>query len=155
MIDLIEIRNSQFSEEFESLDLEFTFLLDRKFAKEIWIKYIDKDFKPYHQLENRHWLYSEKSIEIGNWLVPYNDDDYCSLEKLFDLKVHWNSNDLLFFVMSRYFIIRTTWCEFKKYSINFLMCEDESPILINQNDMQKVVVFNPIGSIKTIIRKER
>ena len=134
MDGLIKINHSRFSEEFKSIELDATFLLSKNYAQKVWKFFIDRDFKPYHQLGHSHWLYSFSSTVVGSWTDSYNNEDYVYLEKLISSRVNWNLDDQLLFLMSRHFIIKTTWSDFRKASINFLMCEDESPILINQDN---------------------
>jgi len=150
MESLISIKESEFCEEFDSVDLLSTFLLDKSEAEKIWGKYIDKELKPYHQLESSHWLNATINNTIGNWIEAYNEDDYETVKVILESEINWLANDILYFCMSKYFVIKTTWMDFKAGWINFLMCEDESPVLINENNPENVLVFNPIGSIKRV-----
>lgn len=150
MKDLILINQSEFSEEFESIELNSTFLLSKTKAKLIWEKYIDMEFKPYHLLDELHWLNSTSSKNIGNWIESYNNDDYRKIRNVLNSAIPWEASDKLFFCMSRYFIVQTTWSDFKTGWINFLMCEDENPVLINGNDLDSVIIFTPMGQIKKI-----
>lgn len=150
MESLILINDSEFCEEFDSVDLQSTFLLDKSEAERIWKKYIDKELRPYHQLKSSHWLNATINSTIGDWIEAYNEDDYETVSVLLESEIDWVANDILYFCMSKYFIIRTTWMDFKKGWINFLMCEDESPVLINENNPENVLVFNPIGSINKL-----
>ncbi len=150
MATLISISKSKFREEFESIDLRNTFLLNRSEAEQIWGKYIDKELKPYHQLGSSHWLYFKGNKTIGSWLEAYNDEDYEKVRVILESEIIWASDDILYFCMSKYFVIKTTWSDFKTGWINFLMCEDEGPVLINEVNPENVLVFNPIGNIKRV-----
>lgn len=150
MEGLTLISQSEFCEEFESVDLKDTFLLSKIDAGEIWKKYIDKELKPYHLLDCTHWLNSAIKESIGSWIDPYNEDDYETVRSILDSEIIWESTDILYFCMSKYFVIKTTWRDFKSGWINFLMCEDESPVLINDNNPENVLVFNPIGNINKV-----
>lgn len=150
MEGIISIKQSEFCKEFESLDLKNTFILSTKKAEDVWRMYIDKDFKPFHSLDKTHWLLSNSSKSIGTWLESYNNDDYQRVVNMLDLELEWNEDDILFFFMSRRFVIMTTYQDFKIGWINFLMCEDDSPVLVNKNINDNVLVFTPIGKINKV-----
>lgn len=152
MEGLISIKESEFCEEFKSIDLENTFLASQKEAEEIWRKYIDKKFQPYHQIDKYHWLNSTVYLDIGSWIESYNEDDYSTVEFILESELTWDNDDTILFCMSRYFIIRSIWSEFKKGWINFLMCEDENPVLINECNQENILIFTPIGRIRKVNR---
>jgi len=147
MKSLIPINQSVFSDEFESVNLENTFLLSKIDAKNMWENYIDKNSRPFHLLDDLHWLYSGHSNDIGNWIDAYNNDDYRSVSAILDSFMNWQDEEELLFFMSRFFVIRTTWKDFKSGWINFLMSEDDSPVLLNEKKLKKVLVFTPLGRI--------
>jgi Protein of unknown function (DUF2947) len=150
MEGVISIKQSEFCKEFESVDLKNTFILSTQKAEDIWRMFIDKDFKPFHSLDKTHWLLSNSSKLIGSWLELYNNEDYQTVAKSLDLALEWNEDDILFFFKSRRFVIMTTYQDFKIGWINFLMCEDDSPVLVNKNINKSVLVFTPIGVIKKV-----
>ena len=150
MEGVLSIKQSEFYKEFESVDLKNTFVLNTKEAEDIWRTYIDENLKPFHSLDKTHWILSNSSKSIGTWLESYNNDNYQKVVKMLDLELDWNEDDILFFFMSPRFVIKTTYQDFKNAWINFLMCEDDSPVLVNKNINKNALVFTPIGVIKKV-----
>lgn len=143
----IKISVSEFSKEFETCDLKNTFLLDKDSANNLWKTLVDESFKPFHLLDKTHWVNTIPKKNIANWLASYNIDDYETIANILDKEIDWDDNEELFFIMSRYFIIKTNWIDFKNAWINFLMCEDESPILLNEKDIKSFLTFAPMGYV--------
>jgi hypothetical protein len=151
MREKITIHNSQFSEEFLGIDDIDIYLFAREESQQIWNKYIDGKSSSFFSLPDSNWLIIKNNINIGNWIEDYNNDIVENVQDIFNKKIDWADSDIVWYCISKCFILETSWFNFKKYWMSFIECEDDCPILLNESRFQQAVLFQPIGNIIRIM----
>jgi len=95
-------------------------------------------------------LIDNDPLIIGEWIGDFNQEKTEGVESLLNTKLKWDDKDKLWFCISKKTILETSWGDFKKLWIEFLYCEDDCPIIINEKNPNCAIIFRPIGDIKII-----
>ena len=138
---------SIYKDEFEATTSDKTYLLSKTKSSEIWDKFIDNEAKSYFQLNNQNWIIKSKNTVLGKWLEDFNKGDRESVKNVLDKKLYWENEDVVYYCISKYLIIESSWYEFKELWMSFLACEDDCPILINKMKPDLALIFNSLGDI--------
>ena len=142
---MISILKSIYSDEFEGCNSNTVFLLNEEESIAVWIYYIDKKAKSYFQLPDDNWLVTSYSEVVGEWINDYNKDIAENVKGILDKVTVWSDNDKVWFCIRKTKVIETVWSEFKSYWMNFIECEDDSPILINESISNCAIIFRSMG----------
>lgn len=146
------IANSQFAEEFEGVETEKVLFLDRPLAEETWGQYVDPIAKSYFKLPDDNWLVTGTTKSLAHWQEDYNQDKWEKIQGVLDVELDWEDEDRVYFLISRLLVLESNWATFKRYWINFLECDDDCPIVINERRTESALIFRPIGDL---VRKDQ
>ncbi len=144
------IEDSSFAEEFEGVEPGLVLSHDRPLAAETWGKYIDPEAKSYFKLPNDNWLVSGTTKSLGRWQEDYNHDKWEKIKDILEAELDWKDEDKVWFMMSRVLVLESNWKTFKRFWINFLECDDDCPIVINERKPKSALIFRPIGDLVRI-----
>lgn len=147
------INKSSFSEEFEDTDSSGIIALDKSSSLRIWNTHIDNAASSYFNLQQGNWIVKSNKSVIGKWISDFNSNESENIQSLLDTCVDWNNDDLIYFCISKFIIIKTNWLKFKELWINFITCEEDCPIIINERKTNAAIIFTAIGDIIKINSK--
>ena len=129
---MIDITKTDFAMYFEDLDEVKVCLLDRDESYEKWKKYLGTTNASYFKLEDNHWLVNTNPTFSERWIDDFNNETINSVKAYLDMEVSWEDQSMVYFCISKYLIIETTWSFFKNNWMNFIECEDDCPIVYNE-----------------------
>jgi|RhiMetdeSRZDD1v2_1073273.scaffolds.fasta_scaffold52333_2 DUF2947 family protein len=146
----LPILESEYSEYFSDATVNSVFLLSINESQNIWNNNIDQKADSYFRLPDDNWLVVTEQIIIGDWKEDFNANKVQDVQQLLNRSVTWNDEDIVLFCIRKNKILETNWSEFKRLWINFILCEDDCPILINHQIKGCAILFRPIGDIAKI-----
>jgi len=139
------------SEEHEPGDLANIRPLTPESARLFWSTYFKTGRRHVMQLDEGHWARKLEWQDIGNWFDDYNADKPERVRQLLSECVDWLDYHLVYYCQANTCVIEANWGTFLKYWMNFLMFEDEGPILFNPHNPH-VLAFMPRGGIQHAVR---
>jgi hypothetical protein len=116
-------------------------------ASEIWKKNIDSIAKHFFAFDNNNWIISGKMNLLGNWLEIFNNRNYDKIANILSEQVDWKDNDEIVFCVSDTISFTCSWVVFKANWSDFLCINDECPIVINDNDVKNILLFEVSGRL--------
>lgn len=147
-IGSICVQDTDYGRCFQSVRKNTVFLLDEKLAASAWDHEVCAGSSSYFNLPDDCWLVFGKAVSIGRWMEAYNNDDNEILEQLLRAAVDWPDNTFIKFFAKKKIVFRTHWCDFLKHWDEFIAFEDDCPIVIPENFLNKeALLFRPIGDV--------
>jgi hypothetical protein len=143
----ISVLESEYSDEFENLTSDSVVLLTDESAEEIWSLYIGSDVPSYMRLPDHNWVISSQQVFIGNWLRVLDTDEGKCVTNILNSEIVWDDDDIVWFCISKYRILESSWSVFKNYWRCYIYCDDDCPIVVNKRFIKCGVLFTPIGNI--------
>lgn len=149
----ISVQKSQYSEEFDGeYNIEVS-VLSKEEAILVWNMYIDSKAASFFNLPDNNWIIASSRYSLGDWLKEFNSSKNDNVKSALSSEVQWNDGDIIWYCISKFLVLESTWKTFKDNWINFLSCEDDCPIIINKNCCGTAILFRPIGDFIKIRNK--
>ncbi|MBT0587739.1 DUF2947 family protein [Alteromonas oceanisediminis] len=144
----IDVKKTEFKSLFDSVPFGVVQFLGANDSKKFWKKNIDEHSNNYFRLPESNWIVSSKSIDIGRWLEPYNEDSNKELAQKLKKFINIEGDLVVHFAFKGQYVFAVRWADFLQYWDSFLAMEDDSPILlIDEEGKRKALVFNGMGNV--------
>jgi hypothetical protein len=144
---MINITKTDFAMYFEGLEGVEVYLLDKDESKKQWHNCLGVTQESYFKLENDHWLVNTNPTFSESWMEDFNNDIIYNIKTYFDKNINWDEKSLVYFCISKYFVLVATWSFFKKNWISFVECEDDCPLVFSDKSNEEVILFKPDGYV--------
>lgn len=123
-------------------------VLDRAEAGEIWTRRFDGSSASYSSLPDDSWVVASEWTTVGGWHDAYNSDDPGVLGAVLSSACGWAEDAPVLFCVSKYVMLSCTWRQFVDHWDCFLALDDDSPLLVREDDEEELFWFTPRGSVR-------
>ena len=133
-------------------DLEQIKPLEPDSARLFWAEHFRTQRKSVMELQADHGVCLLDWQDVRLWVEDFNSDKPEGVRARLKGTVDWPDHQAVYFCSGYAFIVETRWDIFLKHWMNFLMLNDDGPLLFCP-DKPHVLTFTPLGAIRVAVRE--